>query len=88
MPTEIETNDIADEDKPSKLEALVPAGGPVPNIYAVGAVSDGCIAIMRTPPGMITADEARNLAAYLVALSGGLDAFLPVLSDLESGGEA
>lgn len=68
-------------------QAAVPAGGPVPNIFAVGAVTDGELVIMRAPPGIISREEARNLAAYLIALSGGLEPFLPVLAALESAGE-
>jgi len=84
MATEVETNDIADEDKPEPVQVLVPAGGPVPNLFAIGSTADGNeLAIMKPPPPIITREEARNLAAHLIALSGGLEEFLPVLVALE-----
>jgi hypothetical protein len=65
-------------------QVAVPAGGAVPNIFAIGVTADGNeIAIMKPPPPLITKEEARNMAAHLVVFSGGLEEFAPVLIALE-----
>jgi len=69
---------------PTTKQVAVPAGGAVPNMFAIGATADGLeLAIMKPPPPIITREEARNMAAHLIALSGGLEEFLPVLIALE-----
>ena len=42
------------------------------------------LAIIRPPLGRFTQADARNLAAWLVALSGGEEKFAPVLEAVES----
>lgn len=50
----------------------------------VVAVGHGGIIVMAPPRGPISDEDARILAAYLVALSGGRDKFLRVLDAVES----
>ena len=40
--------------------------------------SGRCIHILCPPLGLITEEEALNLVVYLVAISGGMEAFKPV----------
>lgn len=55
------------------------------NRFAVAVmVGDGSIMIHSPPRIPISPDEARVLAAYLVALSGGEEKFLPVLHAVEN----
>lgn len=68
--------------KQLRHEALIPVGGEYPNRFAVGVNEHG-IVIMGQAQGMHTREEALNLAAYIVAMSGGLVALIPVLKGVE-----
>ncbi len=52
------------------------------NKYVVGVSGRG-ILIVNQPIGPLSEEDARLLAAWLVALSGGLEAFVPVLRAVE-----
>lgn len=65
-----------------RKEALIPVGGNFPNKFAVGIHGDW-IVVMGQAQGMHTKADALNLAAYLVAMGGGLYEFLPVLKGIE-----
>lgn len=65
-----------------RKEALIPVGGNFPNKFAVGIHGDW-IVVMGQAQGMHSKADALNLAAYLVAMAGGLYEFLPVLKGVE-----
>jgi len=47
------------------------------NKFVVVSSSNGVV-IMNLPRGPISEEDALNLAAYLVAMTGGMEAFTPV----------
>lgn len=47
-------------------------------LVSFGPINTRGIVIMNPPRGHITEEDALNLAAYLVALAGGMDAFAPI----------
>ena len=53
------------------------------NKFMVACQGDDLV-LMMPPRGKITQADARNLAAWLVALSGGEEKFAPVLEAVES----
>lgn len=56
------------------------------NKFMVGVLGgDNNVVVMRPPQGPLSVEQAHNLAAYLVALSGGdRERFLKVLDAVEN----